>query len=99
MSEKRCTNCKFLLAMDSGYSNWTVTETDLDCLKGFNDRLPATESYRFETEHSDVNAVAEKCPHYREGESTHIDVDWEDGDAANYNDDPDVKEMLRLYFK
>lgn len=99
MEGDKCTECKFLLAVDSGYSNYTVEETDLDCLKGFNERLPATESYRFETESSDVNAIAEACPHYRKGDGTHIDVDREDGDETNYNDDPDVKEMLRLYFK
>jgi len=97
-TKPRCTKCKFLLASDSGYSNYTVEETDLDCLKGFNKDLPAAESYRFETEQSGVNTIAENCPHYTEGEGTHIDVDREDGNEVNYNDDPEVKELLRLYF-
>ena len=98
MSEERCTNCKFFLAVDSGYSNYTVEETELDCLKGLNKRLPATESYRFETEQSDVNAFAEECNYFSSGEGTYIDVDREDGDEENYNDDLEVKGLLRIYF-
>lgn len=33
MKAKRCYNCKFWATEDIGYSNWTVMETQIHCLK------------------------------------------------------------------
>ena len=38
---KSCISCKFLIARDDGYSNWTVENTDAHCLLNKNPALPA----------------------------------------------------------
>jgi len=86
------------MAQDTGYSNWTVMETELSCLKDLNEGLPAEESYRWETEMSDVNSFAEKCDSFREGESIHVDVEQEEGAMSNYSDDREVKELLNVKY-
>lgn len=39
----RCYNCKFWAIQDSGYSNYTVTETTVHCMKKHFE--PVEESY------------------------------------------------------
>lgn len=36
-----CLQCKFLFTRDTGYSNWTVEDTDLHCVLRLNPKLPA----------------------------------------------------------
>jgi hypothetical protein len=36
-----CLQCKFLFTRDTGYSNWTVEDTDLHCVLKLNTHLPA----------------------------------------------------------
>lgn len=35
-----CLQCKFLFTRDTGYSNWTVEDTDLHCVLRMNPKLP-----------------------------------------------------------
>lgn len=35
-----CLQCKFLFTRDTGYSNWTVEDTDLHCVLRLNPKLP-----------------------------------------------------------
>lgn len=35
-----CLQCKFLFTRDTGYSNWTVEDTDLHCVLKLNPKLP-----------------------------------------------------------
>jgi hypothetical protein len=32
----KCTDCKYCVEQDEGYSNWTVEGTEIDCLLGKN---------------------------------------------------------------
>lgn len=36
-----CLQCKFLFTRDTGYSNWTVEDTELHCVLKLNPNLPA----------------------------------------------------------
>lgn len=91
-----CTECIFFVRNDEGYSNYTVMETIVDCLKGANLKLPAEESYDWETKNSEVVYI--ECPLFRKGEGPHFDVDREMGKASNYSDDPEVKIILALKY-
>ena len=48
LGEASCAGCQFLTAIDSGYSNYTVTDTDAYCLKNANPALPAPMPYDWE---------------------------------------------------
>ena len=71
-----CTTCKFCLLADSGYSNYTVLETMVHCLRKLNPKLPAEDSYGNE-DHA-VNKFAETCDSYVAAKPLHLDVDGED---------------------
>lgn len=40
-----CVGCKFLYARDTGYSNYTVEDTTVDCMFGLNPNLPSNMPY------------------------------------------------------
>lgn len=88
---KSCKGCKYLLRKDEGYSNYTVMETLLYCLKDQNSHLPALLPYEWGdgslTEHERRGLVRDKwpctntsrCEHYKEGNGATdcFDVDGE----------------------
>jgi hypothetical protein len=81
MEYKRCYDCKFWATVDSGYSNYTVTETTVHCLKKHFE--PVEESYSWtyggknpENDH-EFFRQAEKCDDFIKGESISLDVDGE----------------------
>jgi len=91
-----CTKCKFLLKQDTGYSNYTVLDTELECLKGLNPNLPKTEEYRPQ---GGDHALKLECAGFSAGEPLEIDCDQdavpyprpEDRSVASfYTDDAEV---------
>lgn len=82
--EKLCTHCALCYRQDSGYSNYTVEETEISCLLDLNPHFPATESYLWETEQSKEVRIAQKCKSYRNGEPIHIDVERESGNDIRF---------------
>jgi len=69
----KCYKCKLLCIVDTGYSDWTVTGTDISCLKNhFDNREQDTES---EEENGILEIASEKCNDYIEGEPLELNVD------------------------
>lgn len=89
---RKCTDCKFLVLTDEGYSNWTVENTTATCLHNNNPGFPCDNYYGEVHEHS----FAEKCELFSAGDPVHFDVDREEGKDSNYATDPTVKLMLML---
>lgn len=77
---KRCYNCKFFALQDQGYSNYTVLETEIHCLKKHFE--PQDESYSWrridnpEKDHA-FYKQAETCQDYvkENGVQVYFDVD------------------------
>ena len=90
---KKCTDCKYCIKQDEGYSNYTVTGMYIDCLLHLNPDLPTDEWYR-EAKELDF---AEKCERFAEGDPVFVDVDRDDGVLENYSEDEEIKELLRKY--
>ena len=88
---KNCSDCKYAFRTDTGYSNWTVEGTDLDCLKKLNPSFPDDNWYG----ESEAGKFAESCESFVEGDGPHFDVDMDMGDAENYSDDPEIKELIK----
>jgi hypothetical protein len=84
-----CQDCKFLSSQDDGYSNWTVTNTVVSCLKGkFKD---IEDSYTWEEKkfYDQFN----NCEHFKEGCGPTFDVDGEIT-IEDYKDDEEVYQLL-----
>ena len=84
---------------DFGYSNYTVEETIVHCLKKANQYFPTEESYSWERRGAPDYpqlAVAATCPHYKEGEGMAFDVD---GDVTidDYANDAELVEAYNVY--
>jgi hypothetical protein len=91
-STRLCTECKFLVLTDEGYSNWTVENTTAICLHNANPKFPCDSYYGRAPEHK----FAAQCEHYAFGTPVHFDVDRDDGAVENYASDAIVKAMLLL---
>lgn len=66
-----CSNCKYLVVQDYGYSNYTVTDTEYSCLLG------VFEGYGYINTVVEYN-VSSECNGFSEGDGWHLDVDGED---------------------
>ena len=100
MKPKRCNNCKFFMTQDEGYSNYTVLETIVNCLKRKNQYFPCEESYSWLSQDSEDYKqlqVAENCEEYKECHGIQIQFDVE-GEATidDYSDD---NELVDAYNK
>jgi len=82
----KCTDCKFCVLVDNGYSNYTVEGTDFYCGKKCHPKAPFDHFYGTEKllEH------AEKCPNFTSGEKIHIDVNREEVETL-------TAEQLEIY--
>lgn len=75
----RCYNCKFWATHDYGYSNYTVTETEVNCLKKHFE--PVEESYSWKTDRGNPEnddeffKQAEKCEDFVHETGTQISLD------------------------
>lgn len=88
----KCTDCKYYIEEDYGYSNYTVEGNTSDCLLGLNPGLPKDSFYGEEPS----LWFAEKCSSFSAGDGVFVDCERYSGELENYSDDPEVKELLRL---
>jgi hypothetical protein len=88
---KKCTDCKYCIEEDYGYSNYTVEGTDVDCLIGAHPNFPVDRWYGEEPELE----YAENCEKFSEGECVQVDCDRDEGNLWNYSDDPEIIELLK----
>lgn len=87
----KCSACAFLVFVDSGYSNYTVTETTACCILNLNPILPGeTSSKRDEALDEELD-----CSAYLEGTPTTIDVELEN--AAGEDGAPDHVRLLPYF--
>ena len=78
MSNKSCIGCKFLYCQDIGYSNYTVTDTEVFCAKNLNPNLPADEPYDWNQNDDNWLRTSEsRCDQYAAGPMIHLDVEGE----------------------
>ena len=75
--KRRCYNCRWALRQDTGYSNYTVLETEIHCLKNLSPYFPVNEGYGAESEDHKFMRVAELCNAYERGEPLYFDCDLE----------------------
>ncbi len=81
-----CTDCKFCILRDNGYSNYTVEGTDIECLLDMNPAFPADHFYGEAAELDFANI----CPRFKAGDLMGVDVENEHGELFNYTSDPEV---------
>lgn len=102
MSLKRCYNCKFWATQDSGYSNWTVMETYVHCLKSKFE--PIEESYSWKQDNKNPEndheffKQAETCPEFKQETGTQVALDV-DGEATieDFKEDNEVYKAAKSY--
>ena len=99
---KRCYNCKFWATADQGYSNWTVTETEVNCLKKHFDPIEESYSWRSSSKEPENDheffKQAENCPDFKQETGTQISLDV-DGETTidDFKDDMEVYEAAKAY--
>jgi hypothetical protein len=84
-----CNDCKFLCSEDAGYSNWTVTNTEVSCLKGKFKHIEDSYSWEAKKFYDQFN----NCEHFKEGTGPSFDVDGEIT-IEDYKDDEEVYQLL-----
>lgn len=99
-----CVGCKFLYAQDTGYSNYTVIDIDIECALNRNENLPAVrpddwggriwpEVIPASPENDRWSATQDsRCERYaidQTGEVVHLDIDNENG-PADFTSDSEV---------
>ena len=78
---KSCVGCKYLFRQDTGYSNYTVLETEIDCIRNRNSNLPQNEPYDWKEDAAEDNWPAtndSRCELYAEGPQVYLDCDGEE---------------------
>lgn len=99
--ENRCYNCKFFAKVDSGYSNYTVTETTIHCLKKH--FKPTEESYSWVDHHDSTKdheffKRAITCEDFKHETGIQIELDV-DGTITieDFSDDEEVYDAAKEY--
>jgi hypothetical protein len=87
----KCTDCKYCIERDYGYSNWTVEGTSADCLLSLNPAMPVDRAWGLEPQLD----FATQCAKFTKGEPVSVDCDQENGDLESYSEDAEVKALLR----
>lgn len=72
---RRCTDCGWHMAIQYGYSNWTVEGSYIHCRR---DLLPATGIDDWYGEDKQLGIIATACPDFCPGAGGTVDVDRED---------------------
>jgi hypothetical protein len=70
---RKCTECRFHILRDEGYSNYTVEGSSFNCAKGLN---PAAPFDNFYSKAKELN-FAENCGGFKSGLGLQLDVDGE----------------------
>lgn len=86
------------MTQDEGYSNYTVLDTVVHCVKNSNQYFPCSESYSWlkpDSPDYEQLKVAENCKDFSEGEGMQFDVDGE----ITIDDckDQDLKQAIEEY--
>lgn len=96
MTQRSCTDCRYRLSQDEGYSNYTVENTTFHCLLKKHPDMPFDEFYG-----EDKRLLfAEQCDSFSAGEGVFIDVDrealktYEDKLSTAYTKDPEIVPLL-----
>lgn len=105
--KRRCYNCKFYYRHNRGYSNYTVEETEVNCLRNKNKFLHYTpEGYAWEADDHAYMRVAESCDGYVFGEPLTVDCDEEQMPPGGkkslveyYSNDKDVVDAFKAWGK
>ena len=71
MENRKCSECAFAIAVDEGYSNYTVEGTSIYCAKELNPGCPFDRWYGGDAS----DAFAQSCESYKNGEPAEVDVD------------------------
>jgi len=87
----KCTDCKYCIEEDFGYSNYTVEGTTVDCLLKLNPDFPKDRWYGEEL----ALNFASKCKRFTAGDAVSVDCDHNSGELENYSDDIDIKALLK----
>ena len=87
----KCTDCKYCIEEDWGYSNYTVEGTEVDCLLKKNSLFPVDRFYGEEP----TLLFAGECANFIVGPHPQIDVEREDGELWEYSDDPEIIGLLK----
>lgn len=88
-----------MMFQDEGYSNWTVTETSVHCLKGNNPNLPA--DLPWDWDHDPDNwplTNTSRCDFYGEGVQIHMDVEGSYLEDELQSVSPEVVEAYNTYY-
>lgn len=92
----KCTDCKYRLAEDFGYSNYTVEGTTFHCLLKKHPEMPFDEFYGRDKRLE----YAVHCDSFTAGESVFLDCDrealknYEDKLSTAYTTDPEIAALL-----
>ena len=92
MCKKHCSNCKWAVSVDYGYSNYTVEGSEVYCIQ----KEHPEDGYDRWYGHSKEGEYASSCEMHTSGEPIDIDVEREGGDFINYVEDIEVKGYLML---
>lgn len=78
----KCSECRYCVNTDYGYSNYTVEGTSCDCLFNLNPGFPKDRFWGEEP----VLDYAEQCPKYSQGSGLYFNVedDWSEPDQIDY---------------
>lgn len=77
-NDKSCADCKFLWFQDTGYSNYTVLDTEVRCAMKLNPNLPQDEPWGWVKSPDNWPKTSEsRCARYEPGQQVHLDVDGE----------------------
>jgi len=87
-----CESCKYLRRQDYGYSNYTVTGTDVDCLQRIHPMETISDDLESE-QFSKAMAFGQTCPSRVEGEVVWFDCDGTTT-AEDYKDDAELYLLL-----
>ncbi len=93
---RKCTDCKFRLSDDFGYSNYTVEGTNFHCLLKKHPDMPFDEFYGEDKRLE----FAQKCEAFVAGEGVYLDCDrealknYDDKLSSAYTSDPEIVPLL-----
>lgn len=91
---KKCTECRFHILRDDGYSNYTVEGTSFNCAKGLHPKAPFDNYYSKAPE----LGFADTCSSFTRGEGVHVDVEGEylDDLTADQQEVLDIERTVQL---
>lgn len=94
-----CLSCKYLYFQETGYSNYTVLDTEINCALDKNKNLPAYEPWGWKINNPcgdnwDKTSTS-RCSSYSKGECITLDIDGEDGPADESDDEEQIEAICK----